>query len=209
MRGVAFIAGLIIAASLSAVVASVQQRHREVSRCSLDGSLIDPVYEVEVIQGDQSARMFCCILNAQIWLERNGSAVSAVWVTDETTGHKIRAEEAYYVASTIVTTPHTGERIHAFSQKADAQLHARQFDGKLISNPVGFAQKTPVKLATYRPDSPNPTGTGMPSTQTLFCLASDTVLIKNLNDVGLRQRCSSRLSKGYSNPPDKPPNNFF
>jgi hypothetical protein len=208
MRGVAFITGLIIAASLSAVVASVQQRHGA-SRCSLDGSLIDPVYEVEVIQGDQSARMFCCILNAQIWLERNGSEVSAVWVTDETTGHKIRAEEAYYVASTIMTTPHTGNRIHAFAQKADAQLHARQFEGKLISNPVGFAQKTPVKLATYRPDSPNPTGTGTPSSQTILCLASDTVPIRNLNDVGVCQRCSSRLSKGYSNPPDKPPNTFF
>ena len=208
MRGWSFITGLIIAASLSALVAFVQQR-QSASRCALDGSLIEPVYEVEIIQGDQSSRMFCCVLNAQIWLERNGSPVSAVWVADETTGDKIRAEEAFYVASRIVTTPHTGNRIHAFAQKADAKRHANQFHGNLISNPLRVSQKPLVKLVTYRPDSPNPTGTGTPSSQKPLCLASDRVLIRNLNDVGVCQkRCSTRLPMGFPRLLDKPPQAF-
>ncbi|MGD2127359.1 MAG: hypothetical protein PVG99_14860, partial [Desulfobacteraceae bacterium] len=155
MRGLSFITGLIIAASLSALVAFVQQRHGA-SRCSLDGSLIKPMYEVIIIQqDDESSERFCCVLNAQIWLERNTKPVSSIWVTDEITGDRIRAEEAHYVSSTIITTPHTRNRIHVFAQKESAEIHARQFNGKLVTNPLRTPQKRPVKLVTYKPDSPD------------------------------------------------------
>lgn len=204
MREWPFITGLIIAASLSALVAFVQQRH-VTSRCSLDGSLIEPGYEVKVIQGDQASRRFCCILNAQIWLETNGSPVSAVWVTDETTGDKIRAEEAHYVFSTVVTTPHTRNRVHAFARKADAKLHARQFHGKVIPNPFGVARKAVVKLVTYTPDSPSPAGAATPSSQEPLRLAPETVVIRNLNPVRVRQGCSNRLPAGVPRRLGKPP----
>jgi hypothetical protein len=164
------------------------------------------MYEVIIIQqDDESSERFCCVLNAQIWLERNTKPVSSIWVTDEITGDRIRAEEAHYVSSTIITTPHTRNRIHVFAQKESAEIHARQFNGKLVTNPLRTPQKRPVKLVTYKPDSPDDTGFAPSSSQKLVCLACDAVWIRNPNDVHLSQRCSSRLPRGFTRLPDKPP----
>jgi hypothetical protein len=207
MKGWVFIAGLLIAASVSALVAFVQQRHG-LSRCSLDGSPIEAAYEVEVLHHDQSSRRFCCVLNAQIWLERNRSPIAAVWVTDESTGLKIRAEEAYYVASRIVTTPHTGSRIHAFAQKGDAKRHAGQFQGTLIANPLRLGQKSPATAVAYGPEPPNPKGSAVTFFQKPVCPASDAVLIMSPNPLGVTTRCSSRLPRGFPRLLDKPPQPF-
>lgn len=208
MRRQYFIIGLIMAASLSALVAFFQQRQREF-RCSLDGSLIQPFYGVEIIQGDESSKRFCCVLNAQIWLERNSKPVFSIWVTDEITGKKIRAEEAFYVSSKVITTPHTRNRIHIFAKKEAAQIHARQFNGKLVQNPLRASKKQPVKIATYVPDSTDNTGFVQTSSQKPLCLAYDVALIRNLNYVGKSRSCSSRLPMGFPEASDKPPKSLF
>jgi hypothetical protein len=199
-----FIIGLIIASGLSALVAFFQERQGEF-RCSLDGSLIQPIYGVEIIQANESSKRFCCVLNAQIWLARNRNQISSVWVTDEITGEKVRAEEAFYVSSRVITTPHTRNRIHVFAKKEAAGIHARQFDGKLVANPLRAPKKQPVKIATYVPDSPDNTGFVQSSSQKPLCLANDVALIRNLNYVGKSQRSSSRLPMGFPKPFDKPP----
>jgi hypothetical protein len=204
MRRQYFIIGLIIASGLSALVVFFQQR-QGVSRCSLDGSLIQPLYGVEIIQGAESSRRFCCVLNAQIWLARNSKPVSSIWVTDEITGEKIRAEEAFYVSSTVITTTHTRNRIHVFAKKEAAQIHARQFNGKLVTNPLRASKKKPVRIAQYIPDSPDNPGFFQTSSQKPLCLAYDVALIRNLNYVGKSRRCSSRLPMGFPEAPDKPP----
>ena len=201
------IAALIIAAIISSLTVVFQQ-HSSPLRCSLDGILIDPLYEVTIIRKDEPPYNFSCILTAQIWWMENSGRLSSIWVTDEMTGEKIRAELAYYVESNVITTPHTGNRIHVFAGENAAKLHARQYDGKFVKNPFRVRKKNAVKLVQYAPYSPDRTGTIPPSTQKPLCLASNTFPTTSLNYTCISHRSSSQLSKGYSSPPEKPPKNF-
>ena len=203
-----FIAALMIAASISSVVV-IFQHNSSTLRCSLDGSRVEPLYEVTVIAKDKISFSFSCILSAQIWLSENSEPVSSIWVTDEMTGEKIRAELGYYVESNVITTPHTGNRIHVFAGEKVAKLHARQYDGKFVKNPFRVRQKRPVKLAEYVPYTPDCTGTIPPSTQKSLCLASNNVLILSPNYGHISQICFSQLPNGYSSPPEKPPKNLL
>ena len=208
MRRLSFIGALVIATTISALVA--HSRHVQTSaRCSLDGSKIDPLYEVTIIQKDRSSSKFSCVLSAQIWLRENSDQAFSIQVTDEITGEKIAAEDAYYVASELITIPHTGNMIHVFARKAAAELHVRQFNGKLVKEPFKTHREKPVKLATYIPDAPNGTDFLSSSPQKPLCLASNTVLVRRPEYNCLYQRHLNRLSKGYSSPPDKPPKLFF
>ncbi|MGD9074916.1 MAG: hypothetical protein PVJ69_06865, partial [Desulfobacteraceae bacterium] len=145
MRGSHFIAPLIIAASISTLVVVFQHRSSS-QKCSLDGIRIDPLYEVNIIQEGETSYRFSCVLSAQLWLKGNSEPISAIWVTDETTGEKIRAELAYYVESNVITTPHIGNRVHAFSHEKAAELHAKQYKGKLVKNPLKVRPLRRVKL---------------------------------------------------------------
>lgn len=93
-------------------------------RCALDGVAIEPVYRVRVVDAAGTERPFCCIKCATVWLTQQPTRPRAVFVTDEITGTEIPASEAYFVRSLVVTTPATGNSIHAFKEKADAQRHA-------------------------------------------------------------------------------------
>jgi hypothetical protein len=208
MRRLTFIGALIIATTIASLAA--YSRHgRTSSRCALDGSLIEPPYEVTIIDKDGSESSFSCVLSAQIWLEENSDQAFSIQVTDEITGEKIAAADAYYVASELVTIPHTGNRVHVFARKAAAELHARQFNGKLVKKPFRTHRKKTVKLATYLPDAPNRTGFLPSSPQKPLCFAGDTVLVRGPDYCCLYQDHLNRLSKGYSSPPDKPPRHFF
>jgi len=208
MRRLPFIGALVIATTISALVA--HSRHMQTSaRCSLDGSKIDPLYEVTIIQKDRSTSKFSCVLSAQIWLRENSDQAFSIQVTDEITGEKIAAEDAYYVASELITTPHTGNMIHVFAREAAAGLHARQFNGNPVKEPFGTHRKKSVKLATYIPDAPDRTDFLPSSPQKPLCLASNTVLLRSPDYSCLSQRYLNRLSKGYSSPPDKPPKHFI
>ena len=175
------------------------------SRCSLDGSEIHPLYEVIIIQKDKLSRSFSCVLTARIWFRENSEQVSSILVTDEATGEKIRAKGAFFVVSEVVTTPYTGSRIHVFAEKARAGSHARQFNGKLVKNPFQMEEKIPVLLAEHRTYPRSGPDFLFPSSQNPLSLPAKTVLIKQQDSFSLPQECPTRLSDGYSNPPDKPP----
>jgi hypothetical protein len=138
----------------------------------------------------------------------NREPISSIWVTDETTGEKIKAELAYYVESDVTTTPHTGNRIHAFSHEKAAELHAQQYKGKFIKNPLMVRPQRRVKLVEYTPCSPDGTVFLLPACQKPLCLATNPVLIGGLNLPFVSKNCVNQLSQGYSSPPDKPPKTF-
>lgn len=207
MRITLFIGAFVIAAIIAAHGAISKNPHSP-TRCCLDGSRIEPIYEVIIIQKNKSSSKFLCVLSAQIWLKENSDKVSSIRVTDEITGEKILAEDAYYVVSEVITTPHTGNMIHVFAQKTAAKLHAWQFNGKLVKNPLKTYQKKPVKLVTYRPDSSNNTDFISPCSQKPLCLSSNPVSIKSQNYNCIYQKFLNRLSKGFSSPLDKVPKFF-
>jgi hypothetical protein len=207
MRRSYFITALIIAASISTLVVVFQNRSSSL-KCSLDGVRIDPLYEVTIIQEGETSYSFSCILSAQIWLMEKSEPLSSIWVTDEMTGEKIKAELAYYVESDTITTPHTGNRIHVFAQEKAAKLHAQKYKGKFAKNPLRVWPQRRVKLAEYTPYSPDGTDLILPSSQKPLCLASNTLLISRANYRCILQRWLSQLCRGYASPPDKPPKNF-
>lgn len=207
MRRSLIIGALIFAASISTLVVVFQYPFSSL-RCSLDGIRIDPLYEVKIIGKDERSWSLSSILSAQIWLRENSEAVSSIWVTDEITGEKIEAGDAYYVESEVITTPHTGNKTHVFAQREAAKLYAQQHNGKLVKNPLRAHQEKPVKVVTYRPDSPSSTHFISPSFQNPLCLASNTVLIRGLDYSCVSRKPLNRLPEGYSSPPDKPPKGF-
>ena len=162
-----------------------------------------------IIRKHETPYNFSCILSAQIWLIENAGRPSSVWVTDEVTGKKIKAELAYYVESDVVTTPHTRNRIHAFAGEKAAKLHAWQYKGKFVENPFRVRPKSLVKVAEYAPHSPDRTATIPHCTQKPLCLVGNTVLRTCLYYVWISQGRFNQLPKGYSSPPEKPPKNLF
>jgi hypothetical protein len=112
-------------------------RQKGANRCALDGVAIEPIYRVRIRSespGDNhnASYEFCCIKCAQLWLAAHDSKPFAVFVTDETTGQEIQSGQAYFAASSVITRPTTGNRIHAFAQKSDAQKHAENFLGRVL-----------------------------------------------------------------------------
>ena len=96
---------------------------------------------------------FCCPHCAAIWLGRRPAAAAAVTVTDEVSGEPVDAAAAWFVRSSVVTVPTTGNRIHAFRDRADAERHAERFLGTVLP-----ASETPFGLAPVR----DPEGSARP-----------------------------------------------
>lgn len=199
-----FFIALLVAAGLSALVSWIRQVDGP-SRCALDGSRIEPCYEVEIIVGDQPSRRFSCVLNAKIWLSRNQAPVEAVWVRDEGTGERIRAEQAFFVSSAAITTPHTGNRIHAFARIEEATAHARQFNGTFIEDPLLPTPKPCEQMASYQPDSPHGTGVVSHSLQEILCLWGDRGLIPPPGLAPIHPNAWGGLAGGHGSPPYRPP----
>jgi len=173
--------------------------------CSLDGSQIHPLYEVLIAEKDKLSRSFSCVVTARIWLSENREQVSSILVTDEATGKKIKAEDAFYVVSEVVTTPYTGNRIHVFAQRSGAISHAMQFDGRLIGNPFQAPREEPVILAKQGPDLPSGPDFLFPSSQKPLSLVAKIATMTRQDCSYIPQESCSRLSRGYSSPHDKPP----
>jgi hypothetical protein len=173
--------------------------------CSLDGSRIQPLYEVTIIDEDKVPRSFSCVVTAGIWFSENREQVSSILVTDEATGKKIKAEDAFYVVSEVVTTPYAGNRIHVFAQRSGATSHAMQFNGRLIGNPFQLPKKEPILLTKHGPDPPGGPGFLFPSPQKPLSLVAKIPILTKPDCFYLPRTFSSRLSDGYSAPLDKPP----
>ena len=104
-------------------------------RCALDAIKIEPIYQVDVTPTEGKTLKFCCIECSKKFLAANRGKVNAVTVTDEVTGKRIDASIAWFVESSIVTNQSTGNKIHAFAEKTDAEKHAKDFSGVIIENP--------------------------------------------------------------------------
>jgi len=105
------------------------------TRCSYDGVEINPRYEVQFAMKDGTLLRFCsmaCALQAFVQAKDN---IETVLVTDEVTGRKLRAEEAYFIESSVVTVPHVNNRIHVFASEPEAVRHRDQFSGVHLPNP--------------------------------------------------------------------------
>jgi NosL protein len=101
--------------------------------CALDGAPIDPAYWVTVVDDRGEAHAFCCIRCAQLWLAARGAPPRSVAVADEAGSGEIDAASAYFVRSSVVTTPAVGNRIHAFRDRADAERHAEEHGGTVLT----------------------------------------------------------------------------
>jgi hypothetical protein len=107
------------------------RRHAEPG-CALDGTKLDPLYRIEIIDSEEARHVFCCPRCAQVWLERQPAPPRAITVVDESSGEQIPASTAYYVRSFVVTIPSTGNRIHAFRSRAAAEEHALTHTGTVL-----------------------------------------------------------------------------
>lgn len=101
--------------------------------CALDGMRIDPHYRVRIEEEDRRSHEFCCIRCAEIWLDRQKARPRTIHVTDEASGREILAKDAYFVRSLVYTMKTTENRVHAFANKTDAENHARDFRGTLLT----------------------------------------------------------------------------
>ena len=117
--------------------------------CTLDGAKIEPFYSVRIFDQDNEPFEFCCIRCAELWLARQPAPPSRILVTDEQTGEEIPAADAHYVRSLVVTTPATGNRVHVFKDRNDAEKHAEMFRGTILSDP-----EKPLRARPRRGQSP-------------------------------------------------------
>ena len=53
--------------------------------------------------------------------------------SDEVSGEPVDARSAHYVRSDVVTTPATGNRVHVFRRRVDAERHAALFAGTVLT----------------------------------------------------------------------------
>jgi hypothetical protein len=105
------------------------------ARCALDGVRLEPRYRVRVEDDRGQSRDFCCVRCAELWLGERHERPRAVWVTDEVSGREVEAGDAWFVRSTVVTTPTSGNRVHAFREREDAEKHAAAEQGRILTGP--------------------------------------------------------------------------
>lgn len=199
------ILGVLLVASSIAGAVSISHQRSLPGWCDLDGSRIDPLYEVTVVREGAEPVHFACVVNACIWLARNGDDIASIWVTDEDTGERVAAEEAFYVVSSVVTTRHAKNRIHVFRRQETAENHARTYAGTRIHNPLRVQRKVLTRTVSYRPD---PIEKGIPGVSSSFpeffhqpthppFFRDHRISVVPANSFG--------LLRGFSRPPYKPP----
>ena len=208
MRRLLFVFTLIIATIISVLVVYPRNIHAS-SRCSLDGSRIQPLYEVIIIVRDKSVRRFSSIISARIWFRENNEQASTILVTDEATGEKIDAGQAFYTESEVITTPHTRNKIHVFGKREAAELHAHEFRGKMVVNPFKAKERKPVQLVKYTNNATDSADFVFPSSQKPLFLPGKAILIKEQDFISLYHNHPNRLTEGYSSPLDKPPKSIL
>jgi hypothetical protein len=107
-------------------------RHAKKERCALDGNAIQPIFRVRIIDNLQQVHQFCCIRCAELWIGHVPDEVTAISVTDEVSGQEINATNAYFVRSSVINVPATGNRVHVFRTESDAAKHAASSQGRIL-----------------------------------------------------------------------------
>jgi hypothetical protein len=126
-----FLGGLLVVVGLP--LAGKWARRGAGPRCELDGLAIESPYQVRVVDRAGASHPFCCVRCAARWLARQEDSPRAVYVTDEAGGAEVDSRSAFYVRSAVVTNPVTGNRVHAFRDRADAEEHARAYRGEVLT----------------------------------------------------------------------------
>ncbi|MGQ3683802.1 MAG: hypothetical protein ACUBOA_02105 [Candidatus Loosdrechtia sp.] len=126
--------GILIVTTL-ALIGVLYQKFLKNPQCAYDGSPITPIYEVDIIQKDNTIKKFCSIYCANHWFSQNVQLVDHVLVTDEIRGNKINSYMAYFVESELITNKTNNNRIHVFQQRQDALTHAEKFHGTMTDDP--------------------------------------------------------------------------
>jgi hypothetical protein len=67
-----------------------------------------------------------------LWLDARRDRPRAVLVTDEATGEEYETTEVIFVRSSVVTQAATGNRVHAFRNRRDAEKHAAGAGGRIL-----------------------------------------------------------------------------
>lgn len=130
--------GLLLAV-LVPIAGRVARRHDR-DCCALDGSSIAPAHRVRIVDQEGTSHSFCRIACAEAWLARYAAPPAAVFVTDEMTGLESMPEMMYYVRSTVGAAPGAASRTHVFANVADAQRHAMESRGRVLT-----AQERPLQ----------------------------------------------------------------
>lgn len=107
-------------------------RRRGLPQCGLDGAPIEPIYAVRMIDADGKHWQFCCVLCAEYWLARQSREPRDIRVVDEATGQELAPGKAFFARSSIVTNAATGNRVHVFRYRDDAQRHVAANGGRLL-----------------------------------------------------------------------------
>jgi len=178
-------------------------------RCSLDGSEIIPEFEVIIIKDNNEKNHFSCLSSAKIFLAESSILFSDILVTDEITGEKINAKNAFFVESEKITTPHTGNRIHVFADRLAAGLHAEKFNGKFIEYSFNTPHKKPAVIIKAK--------AGINTDAGIFTQISKKPLLKENIFSWIYIPASQHfyhkptliLSAGYFELPYKPPQHFL
>ena len=132
---------VLVAVVLLALAGSWTRRGAR-GRCELDGGVIDSAYRVRIEDEGGASHSFCCIRCAQLWLAASPEGHGTVYVTVEASGQEIEATHAWFVRSPVITKASTGNRIHAFRDRVDAERHAHNARGRmLIGSDRPFAQE--------------------------------------------------------------------
>jgi hypothetical protein len=108
-------------------------RQGPVARCTHDGLLLEPRYQVRIVLATNRSQRFCSIRCAGRWLARHELQPVAIYVTDELSGEELEMEAAYFVQSTVVTNPITRNSVHVFRDRSAALEHIRVFGGCLLT----------------------------------------------------------------------------
>ena len=119
-------------AAVGLPVAGYFLRQSGPDRCAFDGERIEASYRVRIAAED-GQKLFCCVGCASRWLKRSPASPDCIFVTDEIGGDELPAAEAIFVRSTIYTRPSTRDRIHVFRETEDAERHAREFRGRVLT----------------------------------------------------------------------------
>jgi hypothetical protein len=141
-----FVAGLLAVAATPLLARSGAPRHA--TGCAYDGVPVESGAPV-VLEGAEGARRFCCVACAERFLEKRGVPASRAWVTDSASGRAVLAADATFVRSAVPSNPATGDRVHAFSSREDAERHAETHHGVLLEG-----DDRPLRGASY--DEPTP-----------------------------------------------------
>jgi hypothetical protein len=129
-RALLLVLGLLLVVGLP--LAGKWARRQREPRCALDGLEVTPLYHVRIVDQAGESHRFCCAGCARVWLAHQDGPVRTVYVTDEPNGEEIEASSAWFLRSPVRTNPVTGNCLHAFRYRADAEEHVRTFGGEIL-----------------------------------------------------------------------------